>query len=67
MQTAYKDLNLQLLPDKIIQELSQNIEIIDQKQNVTEYLSTELISQTTFYDFDLWSSSFVDNFHHILK
>ena len=67
MQTAYKDLNLQLLPDKITQELSQNIEVIDQKQNITEYLSTELVSKTTFYDFELWKSSFVDNFHHILK
>ena len=67
MQTAYKDLNLQLLPDKITQELSQNVEITDQTQNLTEYLSTELVSKITFYDFDLWRNSFVDNFHHILK
>lgn len=67
MQTAYKDLNLQLLPDKISQELSQNVEIIDQTQNLTESLSTELLSKTIFYDFDLWRSSFIDTFHHILK
>ena len=67
MQTAYKDLNLQLLPDKITQELSQNVELTDQAQNLTEYLSTELISKLTFYDFDLWRNPFVDNFHHILS
>ena len=67
MQTAYKDLNLQLLPDKIIQELNQNVEVIDQTQNLTEYLSTELVSKITFYDFDLWRTSFENSFHTILN
>ena len=67
MQTAYKDLNLQLLPDKITQELSQNVEVTDQTQNLTEYLSTELVSKITFYDFDLWRTSFVNSFHTILN
>jgi hypothetical protein len=67
MQTAYKDLNLQLLPDKITQELSQNVEVTDQTQNLTEYLSTELVSKITFYDFDLWRTSFENSFHTILN
>lgn len=67
MQTAYKDLNLQLLPDKITQEFSQNVELTNQKQNLTEYLSTELVSKITLYDFDLWRNSFVDNFHNVLN
>jgi hypothetical protein len=67
MRNAYKDLNLQLLPDKITQELSQNVELKDQTQNLTEYVSTELVSKITFYDFDLWRTSFVNSFHNILN
>jgi hypothetical protein len=67
MQTAYKDLDLQLLPDKILQELSQKVELANPTKNLTEYLSTELLSKTTLYDFNLSINSFVDNFNNILN
>jgi hypothetical protein len=67
MQTAYQDLDLQLLPDGIIQQLSQKIELTSQTKDLTESLSTELLSKTTVYDFNLWLNPFVDNFNHILN
>jgi hypothetical protein len=61
MQTAYKELNLQLLPDKIIQEFSQTVTVTGDTKNLTEYLSTELLSNGTFWNPDLWIHSFVHN------
>jgi hypothetical protein len=61
MQTAYKELNLQLLPDKIIQEFSQTVTLRSDTKNLTEYLSTELLSNGTFWNPDLWINSLVHN------
>lgn len=61
MQTAYKELNLQLLPDKIIQEFSQTVTVTGDTKNLTEYLSTELLSNGTFWNPDLWINSLVHN------
>jgi hypothetical protein len=46
MQTAYKDLDLQLLPDRIIQELSQKSDLISQANSFNDSFSTELLSNT---------------------
>jgi hypothetical protein len=44
MQTAYKDLDLQLLPDRIIQELSQKGELISEANLLNDSFSTELLA-----------------------
>lgn len=44
MQTAYKDLDLQLLPDRIIQELSQKSDLVSQANNWNPSFSSELLS-----------------------
>ncbi len=67
MQTAYKDLDLQVLPDKIIQELSQRVQLMSETKHLTEYLSTELLSKGSFFDFDLWINSFINNSNHLLN
>jgi len=64
MQTAYKDLDLQVLPDQIIQEFNQRVLSMSKTNNLTEYLSTELLSKLNPYDFDLWVKSWSDNFNH---
>jgi hypothetical protein len=44
MQTAYKDLDLQLLPDRIIQELSKKSDLVSQATNWNPSFSSELLS-----------------------
>jgi hypothetical protein len=48
MQTAYKDLNIQLLPSKILQELNQNSKMISHFSHISESFSTKVISQDSF-------------------
>jgi len=45
MQTAYKDLEIQFLPNNIIQELNQNdnLDLISQLNSTNLYLSTEVL------------------------
>lgn len=52
MQTAYKDLDLQLLPDRIIQELSQRGELISEANPSNYSFSTELLSNENFLPTD---------------
>jgi hypothetical protein len=52
MQTAYKDLDLQLLPDRIIQELSQKGELISEANPLNYSFSTELLSNENFFPTD---------------
>lgn len=67
MQTAYKDLDLQLLPDKIIQELTQKANMTSQTNNINEYLSTELLSKEILWHNDLFINSFINKFHNFLN
>ena len=47
MQTAYKDLDIQFLPNSIIQELSQKADLVNQTNTINDYLSTEILSSET--------------------
>jgi hypothetical protein len=52
MQTAYKDLDLQLLPDRIIQELSQKSDLVSQATSWNSSFSTELLSNESLFPRD---------------
>ena len=62
MQTAYKDLNIQFLPNNIIQELNQNgnLDLISQINSTNLFLPTEIISQNDF----LQSNIIIDFFNY---
>jgi hypothetical protein len=49
MQTAYKDLDIQFLPNSIIQELNQQGDLISQTNSINEYLSTEILSKEILF------------------
>ena len=53
MQTAYKDLNIQFLPDNIIKELNTEAtgSLVGQIKNLTDSLPTELVSTETLFHF----------------
>ena len=61
MQTAYKDLNLQLLPNRIIQELIQKTELISQTNILTESGSTELLSKHSLFQHDLIITNLINH------
>ena len=58
MQTAYKDLDLQLLPDRIIQELSQKSDLVSQVNSWNNSFSTELLSNESLVPSDAMIDSF---------
>lgn len=63
MQSAYKDLDLQLLPNGIIQELNQKTNLVSQLNDLKESFSTTLLSnQSSFNDFNL-AFSFNENMY----
>jgi hypothetical protein len=43
MQNAYKDINIQLLPNTIIQELSQKTNLVSQLSEFSQSLSTSTL------------------------
>ena len=51
MQKAYKDLDIQLLPNNIVEELNQKGELVSQINNLPESFSTELLSNENFHTF----------------
>ena len=61
MQTAYKDLNLQLLPNRIIQELAQKTELISQTNILTESGPTELLSKHSLFQHDLIITNLINH------
>ena len=63
MQTAYKDLDIQLLPNNIIQEFSQKAESISQISNFNQSLTTELLSNETLVQ----SNSFTLNLNETFQ
>ena len=54
MQTAYKDLNIQFLPENIIKELSTDAtaSLVGQITNLTDSLPTEIVSTKTIIHLD---------------
>ncbi len=63
MKTAYKDLDLQLLPDSIIQELSQNKDVVSQITANSQSFPTELLSADKIVD----STEVLSQFHQNLN
>ena len=54
MQKAYKDLDIQFLPDNIIQKLNQSVDLATQQNNLSNSISTEILSkENLFYSDDL--------------
>ena len=45
MEMAYKNLGIQWLPNSIIQELNQKIDLVSQNNDINKVLSTELLSK----------------------
>lgn len=61
MQNAYKDLNIQFLPNSILQKLSQT-------SSISDYVSTEVLTKENLFDSDviLKSVKFLsENFHNL--
>jgi uncharacterized protein YggT (Ycf19 family) len=44
LQKAYKELDIQFLPDNIIQELNNKSDLVSKTNNIGDYLSTEVLS-----------------------
>ena len=63
MQTAYKDLDIQFLPDSIIKELSHKGNLVSQTTDINEYLSTELLSKEDLVQSHHLIHSLTNNFH----
>jgi hypothetical protein len=67
MQKAYKDLDIQFLPDNIIQELNQKSDsIITKTNNISDYVSTELLSNEYLFSANDLTSCISENFHTLL-
>ena len=68
MQTAYKDLNLQLLPNKIIQEVTQKAELMSQMQLdlLNDSSSTELLAKQNLLQSDLSITNILTNISSFL-
>ena len=68
MQKAYKDLPINFLPDNISDKLSQSSGLVTQQTNITDSLSTEILSyQHLVHSNDLVNPQNLHNFvvHHI--
>lgn len=64
MQNAYKDLDIQLLPNIIIQEFQQKNNLVSQLSEVPESLSTNVLSKEYFFQY---SNSFDDSVYQFLN
>ena len=69
MQTAYKDLEIQLLPTSILQDSIQKSNLVSQLTTVPQFLSTIVVSKEKlfqYYDFNFQFQEGFDNlFHHL--
>lgn len=66
MQTTYKDLNLILLPNKIMRELIEKGEWMSQANNFNNYWSTEILSNENFIPSDSLIHSLINSFPNFL-
>jgi hypothetical protein len=67
MQTAYKDLDIQFLPNSVIQELSQKGELVSQTNGINGYLSTEILSNESLLESNGFINYMNDNLHTFLS
>ena len=58
MQEAYKDLNIQFLPDSIVENLNQEGGLITQQTNINDSFSTEILSNVNL----VLSNDFLNHF-----
>ena len=64
MQKAYKDLDVQFLPNNIIQELNQKSDsIITKTNNISDYLSTQILSNEHLFSSNDFISYVNENLH----
>jgi hypothetical protein len=47
---SYKNLDIQLLPDSIIQELNQKGDLLTQTNSISDYISTEILSNENLHN-----------------
>ena len=77
MQKAYKDLDIQFLPDKIVQQLNQQKlqadlpqaydSLIDKTNSIGNHISTEILSKNDFiqgHEFLPYLNSINEDFHN---
>jgi hypothetical protein len=64
MQTAYKDLDIQFLPNSVIQELNQKADLVSQTtiNSINEYLSTEILSKENLFQSNEFINYITDHF-----
>jgi uncharacterized protein YggT (Ycf19 family) len=62
MQRAYKDVDIQFLPDKIIQQLNQQTNLTIQNFNINDHFSTQLLSTKFFHNVNFLNHHFQDYF-----
>jgi hypothetical protein len=64
MQKAYKDVEIQFLPNNIIQELNQKSDsIITKTDNISDYLSTQILSNEHLFFSNDPTSYISENLH----
>jgi uncharacterized protein YggT (Ycf19 family) len=61
MQKAYKDLDIQFLPDNIIQKLNQAGDLVTQQNSLSNSISTEILSKEHLFD----SNGFIYDINYI--
>ena len=63
MQTAYKDLNIQFLPNNVIEELNTKTDLMSQinPNNLNDYLSTEIVSKESLFQSNNFINAIIDN------
>jgi hypothetical protein len=64
MQTAYKDIEIQLLPTKVIQGLSQKSNLVNQISDFNESLSTNLLSLQHYDSIFSFNENIYQMFHN---
>lgn len=64
MQTAYKDLDIQFLPESVIQQFSEKANLVSQMNDTPNYLSTEILSNQEFFSFGEWIRYLTTTFYH---
>jgi hypothetical protein len=62
MQTAYKDLDIQFLPNSLIQELNQKSDLVSQTNDINQY-TTEILSKESLFQSNGFIHYITDNFH----
>ena len=62
MQKAYKDLDIQFLPNNIIQQFNQQGDLVTQTNNISDHFSTQLLSNEVINNISSINGHFHDFF-----